>query len=35
MVNDGILCGDAHNWEALAAGINAHALLQRLQCMGR
>lgn len=34
MVNDGILRG-AHNREALAAGINAHALLQRLQCMGR
>lgn len=33
MVNDGILRG-AHNREALAAGINAHALLQRLQCMG-
>ena len=35
MVSDGILCGNAYNREALAAGTKAHALLQRLQCMGR
>ena len=31
----GILCGDAYNREALAAGTKVHALLQRLECMGR
>jgi hypothetical protein len=35
MMSEGILCGDAYNREALAAGTKAHALLQRLQCMGR
>ena len=35
MLSAGILCGDAYNREALAAGTKANALLQRLQCMGR
>lgn len=35
LVTDGILCGDAYNRSALAAGTKVHALLQRFQCMGR
>lgn len=35
LVTDGILCGDAYNREALAAGTKVRALLQRLECMGR
>jgi hypothetical protein len=31
----GILCGDAYNQEALAAGAKVHALQQRLESMGR
>jgi hypothetical protein len=31
----GVLCGDAYNREALAAGTRVQALLQRLECMGR
>jgi hypothetical protein len=35
MASDGILYGDAYNREAFAAGTKAHALLHRLQYMGR
>ena len=35
LVSGGILCGDAYNREALAAGTEVNALLQRLQSMGR
>jgi len=31
----GILCGDAYNRDALAAGAKVHALQQRLESMGR
>lgn len=35
LMSGGILCGDAYNREALAAGAKVNALLQRLQSMGR
>lgn len=35
LLSGGILCGDAYNREALVAGTKVHALLQRLECMGR
>lgn len=35
LLSGGILCGDAYNREAQAAGTRLRALLQRLQTMGR
>ncbi len=35
LLSGGVLCGDAYNREALAAGTKVRALLQRLECMGR